>query len=111
MIWGKLLPWPGLHSPLPPGHHLWDSLQPRDPGPGSRILYRLCLLVSTQATLYERGHPFSVPQLPCPVNKEIQAYVYTMPCALWMTVSGLGPSLAAAEAHGLRLLSQDLAVH
>lgn len=35
----------------------------------------------------------------------------TMLYVLWMTVSGLVLSLVLAEAHGLRLLPQDLAAH
>lgn len=77
VILDKLLPC--SDSPLSRWGQTWSSLAvcgQESQNQDSRILsYVFSLLLSTQAPLWERKHPFSTPQQPCPFKKEIQAYV------------------------------------
>lgn len=115
-VLSKLLPWSGtLLSSVTSGMNLIITLgQSTAKRSWARILgfsIAFCLLVSTQATLCERDHPFSVPQLPSPLKKRNSSlYVHSALCSVDDNIWA-GAKPCSAEAHGLCLLPQDLAAH
>lgn len=101
---GQSRPWSGtaLSSLSPQGQPVAKRSQTGTLG----LSGVFCLLVSTRATLWEREHSFSIPQLPCPLKKEIQVCMSEVLYPLWVTFSGWVLSLVLAEAHSIRLPPQ-----